>query len=211
MVVSLRAEGLAVILSSPSATGKSSLAKAILKIDNNLRLSVSVTTRRPRTDEVDGVSYYFKTEEEFNKLIKQDAFLEYANIYHHYYGTPKKIVEDSLAQGLDILFDMDWHGAKLIKKILQNVITIFIVPPSPGILQQRIKDRGQDSKESMKLRMKSAAKEIQCAKEYDYVIINDNFDVVLKIIYSIITAERLKRIRLDLDNLYNEWQHYYES
>ncbi|WP_417905113.1 guanylate kinase [Candidatus Tisiphia endosymbiont of Micropterix aruncella] len=205
MLLSLRSKGLAIILSSPSATGKSSLARAILKIDSNLRLSVSATTRRPRTDEVDGVSYYFKTKEEFNKLIEQDAFLEYANIYNNYYGTPKKVVEDLLNQGLDVLFDIDWQGTKLIKKTLPNVITIFILPPSPSILQQRIKDRGQDSKESIKLRMKLATKEVYYAKQYDYVVINDDFDTTLETIYSIITAERSKRIRLDLGKFYNDW------
>lgn len=205
MLLSLRSKGLAIILSSPSATGKSSLAKAVLKIDSNLRLSISATTRRPRTDEVDGVSYYFKTKEEFNKLIEQDAFLEYANIYNNYYGTPKKVVEDLLSQGLDVLFDIDWQGTKLIKKTLPNVITIFILPPSPSILQQRIKNRGQDSKESIKLRMKLATKEVYYAKQYDYVVINDDFDTTLETIYSIITAERSKRIRLDLGKFYNDW------
>lgn len=205
MLLSLRSKGLAIILSSPSATGKSTLAKAVLKIDSNLRLSISATTRRPRTDEVDGVSYYFKTKEEFNKLIEQDAFLEYANIYNNYYGTPKKVVEDLLSQGLDVLFDIDWQGTKLIKKTLQNVITIFVLPPSLSILQQRIKNRGQDSKESIKLRVKLAIKEVYYAKQYDYVVINDDFDTTLETIYSIITAERSKRIRLDLGKFYNDW------
>lgn len=205
MLLSLRSKGLAIILSSPSATGKSSLAKAVLKIDSNLRLSISATTRRPRTDEVDGVSYYFKTKEEFNKLIEQDAFLEYANIYNNYYGTPKKVVEDLLSQGLDVLFDIDWQGTKLIKKTLQNVITIFILPPSLSILQQRIKNRGQDSKESIMLRVKLATKEVYYAKQYDYVVINDDFDTTLETIYSIITSERSKRIRLDLGKFYNDW------
>lgn len=205
MLLSLRSKGLAIILSSPSATGKSSLARAILKIDSNLRLSVSATTRRPRTDEVDGVSYYFKTKEEFNKLIEQDAFLEYTDIYNNYYGTPKKVVEDLLNQGLDVLFDIDWQGTKLIKKTLPNVIAIFILPPSPSILQQRIKDRGQDGQESIKLRMKLATKEVYYAKQYDYVVINDDFDTTLETIYSIITAERSKRIRLDLGKFYNDW------
>ncbi len=119
MVLSLKSKGLTVILSSPSAAGKSSLARAALKIDSNLRLSISATTRTPRTGEIDGVSYYFKTKEEFNKLIEQDEFLEYANIYNNYYGTPKKVVEELLSQGLDVLFDIDWQGTKSIKKSYQ--------------------------------------------------------------------------------------------
>ncbi|MCC8398128.1 MAG: guanylate kinase [Rickettsia endosymbiont of Labidopullus appendiculatus] len=207
MVLSLKSKGLTVILSSPSAAGKSSLVRAALNIDSNLRLSVSATTRTPRTGEIDGVNYYFKTKDEFNKLIEQGAFLEYANIYNNYYGTPRKVVEELLSQGLDVLFDIDWQGTKSIKKILLNVITIFVLPPTPSILQQRIQDRGQDSKESIELRMKLANKEVQYAKHYDYVVINDDFDITLKTIYSIITAERVKRIRLNLDKFYNGWQH----
>ncbi|WP_250311039.1 guanylate kinase [Rickettsia endosymbiont of Oedothorax gibbosus] len=207
MVLSLKSKGLTVILSSPSAAGKSSLARAALKIDSNLRLSISATTRTPRTGEIDGVSYYFKTKEEFNKLIEQDAFLEYANIYNNYYGTPKKVVEELLSQGLDVLFDIDWQGTKSIKKILSNVITIFVLPPTPSILQQRIQNRGQDSKEAIELRIKLATKEIQYAKYYDYVVINDDFEITLKTIYSIIIAERVKRIRLNLDKFYSNWQH----
>jgi guanylate kinase len=207
MVLSLKSKGLTVILSSPSAAGKSSLARAALKIDSNLRLSISATTRTPRTGEIDGVSYYFKTKEEFNKLIEQDEFLEYANIYNNYYGTPKKVVEELLSQGLDVLFDIDWQGTKSIKKILSNVITIFVLPPTPSVLQQRIQNRGQDSKEAIKLRMKLATKEVQYAKYYDYVVINDDFEITLKTIYSIIIAERVKRIRLNLDKFYSNWQH----
>ncbi|MDN3031186.1 MAG: guanylate kinase [Candidatus Tisiphia sp.] len=207
MVLSLKSKGLTVILSSPSAAGKSSLARAALKIDSNLRLSISATTRTPRTGEIDGVSYYFKTKEEFNKLIEQDAFLEYANIYNNYYGTPKKVVEELLSQGLDVLFDIDWQGTKSIKKILSNVITIFVLPPTPSVLQQRIQNRGQDSKEAIELRMKLATKEVQYAKYYDYVVINDDFEITLKTIYSIIIAERVKRIRLNLDKFYSNWQH----
>ncbi|OZG32339.1 MULTISPECIES: guanylate kinase [Rickettsieae] len=207
MVLSLKSKGLTVILSSPSAAGKSSLARAALKIDSNLRLSISATTRTPRTGEIDGVSYYFKTKEEFNKLIEQDEFLEYANIYNNYYGTPKKVVEELLSQGLDVLFDIDWQGTKSIKKILSNVITIFVLPPTPSVLQQRIQNRGQDSKEAIELRMKLATKEVQYAKYYDYVVINDDFEITLKTIYSIIIAERVKRIRLNLDKFYSNWQH----
>ncbi len=193
-------KGFIIILSSPSATGKSSLAKALLKIDNNLRLSISVTTRMPRTDEVDGVNYYFKTKEEFASLIEQEDFLEYATIYGDYYGTSKKIIYHLLNQGLDVLFDIDWQGMNSIKQILPNVITIFILPPNLDVLKQRIQNRGQNSEEEINLRMSLATKEMQYAQKYDYIVVNDDFDTALKTIHSIIIAERSKKTRFNLDN-----------
>lgn len=195
----LKNKGFVIILSSPSAAGKSSLAKALLDIDNNLRISVSTTTRSPRPGEINEVDYYFKTTEEFNELIKQNAFLEYANVYGNNYGTLKKIVTKYLDNNLDVLFDIDYQGMQSIKEKLEHVVTIFILPPDFNILKQRIKNRGQDNKEVMELRMQHAAKEIEYARHYDYVVVNDNFDIALKTIHSIIIAERSKRLRVDLD------------
>lgn len=199
MSLSIKNKGFVIILSSPSAAGKSSLAKALLEIDNNLRLSISATTRSPRSSEVNGVDYYFKTIDEFNQLIKHKAFLEYANVYGNYYGTLKKTVTDYLNNNLDVLFDIDYQGMQSIKETLEHVVTIFILPPNLNILKQRIKSRGQDNKEVIELRMQYAAKEIEHARHYDYIVINDNFDITLKTIYSIIIAERSKRLRGDLD------------
>ncbi|BBJ32221.1 guanylate kinase [Rickettsia asiatica] len=185
-------KGLIIILSSPSGTGKSSLAKALLKIDNNLRLSISTTTRKPRLGEVEGINYYFKTGLEFEELVKQNKFLEYAKIYDNYYGTPKEYVEMLLNQGLDVLFDIDWQGARSIKKNAANVVAIFVLPPSIEILEQRLRNRATDNEEAIKLRMQSAQNEISHANEYDYVITNDDFDRTLKKIHAIIVVEREK-------------------
>ncbi|AAU04209.1 guanylate kinase [Rickettsia typhi] len=185
-------KGLIIILSSPSGTGKSSLAKELLKIDNNLRLSISVTTRKPRLGEVDGINYYFKTDLEFKTLVKQNKFLEYAKIYNDYYGTPKEYVKMLLKQGLDVLFDIDWQGVRSIKKNTNNVVTIFVLPPSLEILEQRLRNRATDNEETIKLRMQSAQHEISYANEYDYVVINDDFGQTLKKIHEIIVAERAK-------------------
>ncbi|ABV73900.1 guanylate kinase [Rickettsia canadensis str. McKiel] len=185
-------KGLIIILSSPSGTGKSSLAKALLKIDNNLRLSISVTTRKPRLGEVEGINYYFKTGVEFEELVQQNKFLEYTKIYDNYYGTPKEYVEMLLNQGVDVLFDIDWQGARSIKKSSTNVVAIFVLPPSIKVLEQRLRNRATDNEEAIKLRMQSAQNEISHANEYDYVVTNDDFDHTLKKIHAIIVAERRK-------------------
>ncbi|MGX6960831.1 MAG: guanylate kinase [Rickettsia endosymbiont of Pentastiridius leporinus] len=187
-------KGIIIILSSPSGAGKSSLTKGLLKMDNNLRLSVSATTRKPRSGETEGVSYYFKSKVEFEELIKQNKFLEYAKIYDNYYGTPKEYVETLLDQGLDVLFDIDWQGARSIKENSKDirVLTIFILPPSIAVLEQRLRNRGTDSEEAIKLRMESAQNEISHANEYDYVITNDDFNDTLQNIYKIIIDERGK-------------------
>jgi guanylate kinase len=186
-------KGLIIILSSPSGAGKSSLTRALLRIDDNLRLSVSTTTRAPRPKEIESISYYFKTRVEFEELIKQNMFLEYAEIYGNYYGTSKEQVNSLLNQGLDVLFDIDWQGARSIKHATSNVLTIFILPPSLEVLEQRLKNRAEDNEETIKLRMQSAATEIAHANEYDYIVTNDDFDVTVKKIHSIIVNERAKR------------------
>ncbi|WP_342225271.1 guanylate kinase [Rickettsia endosymbiont of Urophora cardui] len=186
-------KGLIIILSSPSGAGKSSLAKALLEIDNNLRLSISATTRKPRPNEQDGVNYYFKTKVEFEKLVKQNQFLEYAKIYDHYYGTPKKHVENLLNQGLDVLFDIDWQGARSIKQNAVNAVSIFILPPNLEVLEQRLRNRAADNEEAIQLRMASAQAEISHANEYDHIITNDDFNDTLQQIHTIILQERKKR------------------
>ncbi|HJD68048.1 MAG TPA: guanylate kinase [Rickettsia endosymbiont of Bembidion lapponicum] len=185
-------KGLIIILSSPSGAGKSSLAKALLEIDNNLRLSISATTRKPRPNEQDGVNYYFKTKSEFEELVKQNQFLEHAKIYDNYYGTPKKHVENLLNQGLDVLFDIDWQGARSIKQNAVNAVSIFILPPNLEILEQRLRNRAADNEEAIQLRMASAQAEISHSNEYDHIITNDDFNDTLQQIHAIILQERKK-------------------
>lgn len=186
-------KGLIIILSSPSGAGKSSLAKALLEIDNNLRLSISATTRKPRPNEQDGVNYYFKTKSEFEELVKQNQFLEHAKIYNNYYGTPKKHVENLLNQGLDVLFDIDWQGARSIKQNAVNAVSIFILPPNLEVLEQRLRNRAADNEEAIQLRMASAQAEISHSNEYDHIITNDDFNDTLQQIHTIILQERKKR------------------
>lgn len=186
-------KGLIIILSSPSGAGKSSLAKALLEIDNNLRLSISATTRKPRPNEQDGVNYYFKTKSEFEELVKQNQFLEHAKIYDNYYGTPKKHVENLLNQGLDVLFDIDWQGARSIKQNAVNAVSIFILPPNLEVLEQRLRNRAADNEEAIQLRMASAQAEISHSNEYDHIITNDDFNDTLQQIHEIILQERKKR------------------
>ncbi|WP_419234923.1 guanylate kinase [Rickettsia endosymbiont of Nabis limbatus] len=186
-------KGLIIILSSPSGAGKSSLAKALLEIDNNLRLSISATTRKPRPNEQDGVNYYFKTKSEFEELVKQNQFLEHAKIYDNYYGTPKKHVENLLNQGLDVLFDIDWQGARSIKQNAINAVSIFILPPNLEVLEQRLRNRAADNEEAIQLRMASAQAEISYSNEYDHIITNDDFNDTLQQIHAIILEKRNKR------------------
>lgn len=190
MISAARSKGLIIILSSPSGAGKSSLAKALLDKDSNLRLSISVTTRKPRFGEHDTINYYFKTNQEFEELIKQNMFLEYAKVYDNYYGTLKKNVNHLINQGFDVLFDIDWQGARNIKKVANNVLSIYILPPSTEILEIRLKNRAQDSIEVVNKRMKSALDEMSHANEYDYIVINDDFNKTVKEIHSIIINKR---------------------
>lgn len=189
----IKNKGLIIILSSPSGAGKSSLTRALLEIDNNLRLSISATTRKSRLGEQEGVNYYFKTKSNFEELIKQDEFLEYAKIYDNYYGTPKKYVENLLNQGLDVLFDIDWQGARNVKQNAANAVSIFILAPSLEILEQRLKNRATENEEAIKLRIASAQAEISHAHEYDHIITNDDFNDTLHTIHAIILEERKKK------------------
>jgi guanylate kinase len=204
MLIVGKNKGFCIVLSSPSAAGKSSIARALVEIDDNIKLSISATTRPPRVGETDGIDYYFKSTEEFKSLIQNNSLLEYTNIYNNYYGTPKKQVEEFLQKGNNVLFDIDLPGAKSIKQALPDSVTIFILPPSLTILKQRIQNRKQNSEEEMVLRMALAAKEVKHSSYYDYLVVNEDFKITLETIQSIIIAERSKRTRMDLDKLLEE-------
>lgn len=193
MISNLKKEGFIIVLSSPSGGGKSSICKALLASDDRLKLSISAATRKPREGEVEAIDYYFKTKEEFDALVKQDMFIEYARIYNNYYGTLKEPLEKNLNSGFDMLFDIDIQGATAIKSKMPEVVTIFILPPTIEILRDRLTSRGQDCDFTIESRMEQAQDEISHAHEYDYVIINDKFADSITKVKSIITAERIKR------------------
>ena len=182
------------ILSAPSGAGKSSLINALLADlpRNEVRLSISHTTRNPRPAEEDGVHYYFTTHAEFEALIEKDHFLEWAEVFGNYYGTSLPMIEKSLEQGVDVFLDIDWQGARQIRQKVPNVKTIFILPPSREELKNRLVGRGQDSDETIAKRMAEAKSEMSHYNEFDYVIVNDDFQQALAELKAILTAERLK-------------------
>ncbi|WP_439241200.1 guanylate kinase [Lonepinella sp. BR2474] len=188
------AQGNLYILSAPSGAGKSSLISALLDKEQgkNRMVSVSHTTRQPRPGEVDGVHYHFVSVAEFESLIEQGAFLEYAKVFGgNYYGTSLPAIEKNLAQGIDVFLDIDWQGARQIREKVRSVKSIFILPPSLPELERRLIGRGQDSAEVIADRMAKAKAEISHYDEYDYVIINDNFEQALVDLQSILRAEKL--------------------
>ena len=197
-------KGTLFIVSAPSGAGKSSLINALLKkfnLDDSLRLFISHTTREPRPGEVDHESYHFVSVEEFKSLIERNAFFEHAKVFDNYYGTSKEIVLDWINQGKDVLFDIDWQGARLIKEQVPEAIKIFILPPCLDALRQRLIKRGQDDMDVINKRMAQAMSEISHYDEYDYVIINDDFDESLITLRSIILSKRA-----ELESLHNNNQ-----
>ena len=190
----MQSKAMIVILSAPSGGGKTSISNKILEDDTNMVLSVSVTTREPRSDEKEAVHYYFKTIKEFQELKANDEFLEYAEVYGNFYGTPKQYVTRELQDGNDVLFDIDHQGAQQIKqKLNDQVVSIFIVPPSLECLRERLEARGQDSSESIEKRLKMASEVMSHADEYDYIVVNDDFNEAVTCIEKIIQQERAKR------------------
>ncbi|MCF8473665.1 MAG: guanylate kinase [Emcibacter sp.] len=192
----IKRRGLLLVLSSPSGAGKSTLSKLLLAKDQNISLSVSMTTRIPRSSEVDGVDYNFVSKDEFEHLVKQDGFLEHAKVFDHYYGTPAAPVKKAMDEGRDVLFDIDWQGTQqLSQKVANDLVRVFILPPSKDELERRLKNRAQDSDDVVARRMAKANGEISHWAEYDYIIVNDDLDKAEGELFSILQAERLKRER----------------
>ena len=188
--------GLMFILSSPSGAGKTTLADRLLKKDGEVTLSVSATTRPRRPGEAHGQDYYFVSEEEFVRMRDNDELLEWANVFGHLYGTPRGLVEDTLRVGRDVLFDIDWQGAQQLDEVAgEDVVKVFILPPSRAELERRLRQRAQDSEEVVQKRMAKADAEISHWAEYDYVIVNYELDESEELLRSILFAERLKRRR----------------
>ena len=189
--------GLMLVLSSPSGAGKTSLSRRLLETEPNLELSVSHTTRAKRKGEVEGRDYYFVDQDMFTRMRERDEFLEWAVVFDNYYGTTRSPVEEALSKGRDILFDVDWQGAdKLRESAGGDVVTVFILPPSADALAERLNERAQDSAEVVRRRMRGASNEIQHWNEYDYVVVNDDFDSTVKALRAILTAERVRRTRI---------------
>ena len=190
-------KGVLVILSSPSGAGKTSIARALVEENKNLLFSVSATTRKSRPGEKNGREYHFLTVNEFRERIDNGQFLEHAKVFGNLYGTPLEPVMESINDGKDLIFDVDWQGGKQIRSssLSKFVISIFILPPSIKALQERLMKRAQDSSETVKDRMTKSIGEIMHWKEYDYVIVNNNFEQTLHEVKSIITSEKLRRVR----------------
>ena len=184
------------VLSSPSGAGKSSICRALLDLDKNLYLSISTTTRKKRPNEVSGIDYNFVTLDEFEYKLSQNNFIEHAKVFNNFYGTDKSIVENKINEGKDLLFDIDWQGAQQLReKMREDIVSVFILPPSKKELERRLKERGQDTDEVVKERMSEATSEITHWAEYDYVIINEDLNLSVKTVLGILHSERMKRIR----------------
>ena len=179
------------IISAPSGAGKTSLIKKLIPDLDKLMVSVSHTTRVQRPGEIDGIDYFFTSVERFKEMISQSDFLEYAQVFDNYYGTAQSSVEHSLNSGKDVILEIDWQGAAQIRRLLEDIISIFILPPSTQVLRQRLQERGQDSAEIIDRRMQAAKTEISHYAEYDYLIVNDDFNTALTELKSIILARRL--------------------
>ena len=200
--IELKRRGLLFILSSPSGAGKTTLSRGLLERykdaapHETIRMSVSVTTRKPRPGEVQGKDYFFVDHEEYLNMVSGDELLEHAKVFDYHYGTPSKFVSEQLRKGTDVLFDIDWQGTRqLTEKAREEVVSVFILPPSMAELERRLRARAQDSEEVVQKRMSKARAEISHWMEYDYVLINQNLDETLEKIDTILRAERLIRKR----------------
>ncbi len=194
--VDIARRGLMLVLSSPSGAGKTTISRALLNEDENLAMSVSATTRPPRPGEKEGKDYFFLEAVDFNLMINRDELLEHAKVFDNYYGTPREPVENALANGQDVLFDIDWQGTQqLAQKAGDDLVSIFVLPPSTSDLEKRLLSRAQDSAEVVARRMSKAAEEISHWREYDYVVVNDDIERCLSEVRAILKAERVRRNR----------------
>jgi len=194
--ISVRRRGLLFVMSSPSGAGKTTLSRKLLADDKNISLSVSVTTRKARPGEVDGKDYHFITKERFEHMIARKELLEWANVFGNLYGTPKAPVDAALAEGRDVLFDIDWQGTQQLAQAMEDdLVRLFILPPDADTLRIRLINRNQDSSAVVAKRMAEAPREISHWAEYDYVVVNADVDRAHAEVVAILTAERLRRKR----------------
>ncbi len=180
------------VIAAPSGAGKTSLVNALLDTLDDIKISISYTTRPKRPSDQEGVTYYFVSEHEFSEMIGQQAFLEYAEVYGYHYGTSNEWVVQQLQQGIDVILEIDWQGAEQIKRLFPTAVLIFILPPSSSELKQRLEKRSEDQPETILQRMANVKDEVAHYHEFDYLIVNDQFDQALADLRSIVSAERLR-------------------
>lgn len=194
--------GIMLVVSSPSGAGKTTLTRNLLDQEENVSLSVSVTTRARRPSEIDGVHYYFVSKRRFEVMRDSNELLEWAQVHGNLYGTPREPVEQALVAGRDVLFDIDWQGTRqLLEKMREDVVTVFVLPPTAEELKTRLERRAEDSRAIIAQRLRNALEEISHWQEYDYILVNRDLDKSFTRLRSILTAERLKRVKmLDLEN-----------
>jgi guanylate kinase len=183
------------IFAAPSGAGKTSLVKALLEQTSGIEVSVSHTTRSPRPGEENGRHYHFTDAASFEKMVEDSAFLEHARVFDNYYGTARASVDAPLQQGQDVILEIDWQGAEQIRHLYPEAVSVFILPPSKSALRERLQGRGQDPEEIIERRMRDAVSEMSHYAEFDYLIINDDFDVALQELRSIVIAQRLRLVR----------------
>lgn len=185
-------QGTLFVISAPSGAGKTSLVSALLDRDETLSVSVSHTTRPMREGERDGVNYHFVTREAFEVMIARGDFLEHAEVFGNYYGTSQVWVREALAQGRDVILEIDWQGAEQVRRLMSGCVSIFIVPPSADVLRNRLTGRGTDAPEVVERRLREAAEECRHAVEFDYLVVNDAFEVALADLQAIVRSHRLR-------------------
>ncbi len=185
-------QGTLYVISAPSGAGKTSLVAEMLRIDEKLGVSVSHTTRPMREGEQDGVNYHFVSRDEFEAMIGRGDFLEHADVFGNYYGTSQVWVRETLAKGRDVILEIDWQGAEQVRRLIPECVGVFIVPPSPEVLRERLTGRGTDTSEVVERRLQEAAEECSHAVEFDYLVVNDDFDVALEELLVIVRGQRLR-------------------
>lgn len=204
-MIKKKTRGNLIVISGPSGCGKGTICEKVLQENNNIMLSVSMTTRKPRAKEKDGVDYYFVSKEEFEKRIKDNKFLEFAKVHNdNYYGTPKDKVEEALEKGVDVILEIDIQGAKLVNELMKEGIFIFIMPPNMRELKRRLIARNTETKEQIVERFKKAYQEINEVSKYNYIVINDDLELAVKKVESILLSERCRVDRIDDIDLNNK-------